>query len=269
MRPRERRAEFPWFRLRAAGNGRGLGGRCGVFLRHPVSVHREATPGLPWPGSPRGRTRRSPRPSWMTGRRSARNRSQPWPSRCSSSICEKWRSIANLAGTGRLERAGFRAHKFGQITALRSGNAGPERGEMALETLEKAPRAAIFRPFFDDFLRVFARPCESGARQVAGWSPEGRRLARLVSLQQRPITISLPVEGVPASLGPGLRTASGAKRRRGGTLPPRAVSSHVQRKTSGPENRAHFRHGGGQTRRRVGVRERRGRAHGTTLGRRA
>jgi hypothetical protein len=43
---------------------------------------------------------------------------------------------------------------------------------------------------------------------------------------------SLPLEGVPASLGPGLRTASGANRSLGGLLPSSAICATTGESTA-------------------------------------
>jgi hypothetical protein len=48
---------------------------------------------------------------------------------------------------------------------------------------------------------------------------------------------SLPLESAPASLGAGLRTASGATRSRGGMVPWSANLCHFRRSTKEPENR--------------------------------
>jgi hypothetical protein len=49
--------------------------------------------------------------------------------------------------------------KVWQTGVLQSSAVGPEHSEMALWALEKAPFSAIFRHFFDGFLRVFPRAC--------------------------------------------------------------------------------------------------------------
>jgi hypothetical protein len=55
---------------------------------------------------------------------------------------------------------------IGSSAASDSGPPGFSMAKMAVETLEKAPVGAIFRPLIDDFLRVFLRalPC---ARKLA------------------------------------------------------------------------------------------------------
>jgi hypothetical protein len=44
-------------------------------------------------------------------------------------------------------------------------------------------------------------------------------------------SLPTPFLGTPASLGPGLRTVSGANRRRDGSSPSRASLQHVDRRT--------------------------------------
>jgi len=66
---------------------------------------------------------------------------------------------------------------------------------------------------------------------------------------------------MPASLGPGLTTASRANRRRGGSLPSRASEHHVQRETNEPQKQACRRDRGGQIQRGVGERVADGRSH--------
>jgi hypothetical protein len=61
-----------------------------------------------------------------------------------------------LAGRWRLEATGVHRRKVWQLSGLRSRAAGSQHGEMALQTLGKAPFSAIFRPVFADFLRVFS-----------------------------------------------------------------------------------------------------------------
>ena len=83
-------------------------------------------------------------------------------------VCEKWRSTAESWGRRRLDAAVVLRHKVWLAGGLRSRAVGCGHGEMAPETLEKAPFDAIFHRFFDGFLRVFLRA-----------SPSGRKLARI------------------------------------------------------------------------------------------
>ena len=64
------------------------------------------------------------------------------------------------------------------------------------------------------------------------WSRKTVRSVSTVSIH------FLPFEGVPASLGPGLRTVSGAVRSLGAKLPPRANLSHDRRIRQQSENAA-------------------------------
>jgi hypothetical protein len=74
---------------------------------------------------------------------------------------DKWRSTANSRGRRRLDAAGFHGRKIWMAGGLRSGTVGFGHGEMALETLEKAPFGAIFQHFLDDFLRGFPQRISS------------------------------------------------------------------------------------------------------------
>jgi len=154
---------------------------------------------------------------------------------------EKWRSIGDWRGRRRLDGGGFHRRKVWQTGGLRSSTVRSERGEMALWTLEKAPFIAISHPFFDDFRRVFLRVRPSG-RKLARMQPRkalvGRKsgqerfagTARRVLRTKRsdpfsgprrdlePVTVPCPTRAA-ASLGPGLRTASGAKRSLGINFP--------------------------------------------------
>jgi len=83
-----------------------------------------------------------------------------------------------------------------------------------------------------------------------------------------PFTIPCPARGAGQPEPPGLRTASGANRRRGGILPSRACRHHVQRKTNEPQKQACFCAGRGQIHRGVGERQPRSRADGPAPGQR-
>ena len=83
-------------------------------------------------------------------------------------VCEKRRSIAGSGGRRRLDGAGFHRRKIRQNGGLRSSTVGSHQGRNGALSPRKS---AIFRHFFDDFLRVFLR-----AR------PSGRKLARIRGL---------------------------------------------------------------------------------------
>jgi hypothetical protein len=79
---------------------------------------------------------------------------------------------------------GVHDRKGSELGGLRSRAIGSEHGEMAVQTLGKAPFGASFRPFFEDLLRVFLRA-----------SPRGRKLARKrlskASILENPALLSL------------------------------------------------------------------------------
>src|SRR4029077_17516909 len=98
-----------------------------------------------------------------------------------------------------------------------------------------------FSPGFSASLPIRAPIGANAAPESASFRTT-RQLGTRCDLER--VTFPCPSRA-PASLGPGLRTASRAKGGRGGPSPSRAGEHHVHRRTNEPQKQARRRTGGG------------------------
>jgi len=160
----------------------------------------------------------------------------------------------------------------GRLTACDPPQSAPGTTKWRFRPSKKRHLSPFSTPFLPIFSGFFPERSDQGAnlrefdaeKRSSGTTPIRAR----TRCDLEPVTIPCP-SSAAASLGPGLRSASAADWRRGGSLPSRSTDHHVQREMNEPQAQACFRDGRGQDHRGVGERQPGSRADGPALGQRA